>query len=100
MERENVVVVDRDPRYKSFAKDVVSQPPAKVVEAVQLGKLPQTAGVARVNDFVCLRRLVDAGLLDVVLGFFHECENVSINTMLPFENVKPGSELVGSPTQW
>ena len=101
-DRDNrtVVVVDDDPRFKSFAKDVVSQPPAKVVEAVQLGMLPQTAGAAHVNDFVCLRRLVDAGLLDVVLGFFRDCENVSIDTMLPFENVQRGSELVASPMQW
>ena len=72
-DRDNFVV-DADPRFKSFAKNVVSQPPAKVVEAVQLGMLPQTAGVARVSDYICLRRLVEAGLLDVVFGFFRECE--------------------------
>ena len=98
-DRDNFVV-DADPRFKSFAKNVVSQPPAKVVEAVQLGMLPQTAGVARVSDYICLRRLVEAGLLDVVFGFFRECGNVSIDTMLPFDNVKRGSELVGSPTHW
>jgi len=88
------------PHLKAQVDALVSQPPAKVVEAIRLGRNFHTLVATNLCNAPYLRRLVSAGLIPTVLQFFKQCENENILNALPDESKMVKDELVRCPMKW
>lgn len=92
----------KDEELLAYLKNVTSVPVETFLEGVRLGKFIPTRAINSLktsDELIYLSRLVDGGLIQVIIGLLKECHDKTFSEAISSE-LHEGEKIIDGPAEW